>query len=70
MLILIIIAMITLILGILFLKGRETLQKLSAAMNKVIIEEKPLSEKYSKFLGICLVIFACVLFLIALKVRH
>lgn len=70
MIVLIIIAVLTLLLGIVFLSGQGALQKLSDTLNKVIITEKPIADKYRKPLGILLIIFACVLFFIASKVRH
>lgn len=67
--VLVIIAIVSLLLGMVFLGDQNTLKKLSETMNKVIINEKDLSAKYSKALGIFLILFAGALFLIALKFK-
>lgn len=67
MLILIIIAAICLLLGILFMANAKALDKFSKAMNKVVISSSPGSKKQAKGTGIFLIIFAGILFFIALK---
>ncbi|MCU0651880.1 MAG: hypothetical protein MUC39_02945 [Candidatus Omnitrophica bacterium] len=69
MLTLILIAVVALSLGVLFLMSKKTLEKLSDLMNKVIVKNKPITENYSKILGVMLIIFACTLFYIASKIR-
>jgi hypothetical protein len=67
--ILVVIAVVSLILGIIFLGNENTLKKLSDAMNKVVIKQKDVNAKYSKTLGIFLILFAGVLFIIALRFK-
>ena len=67
MLILIVIAAICLVLGFLFMTNTQTLDKLSNAMNKVVISTNPVPKKQAKGVGIFLLVFAAILFFIALR---
>lgn len=67
--ILLIIAAVSLILGVLFLTNAKSLDNLSNLMNKVIIKSGNINEKQSKILGVFLIIFAVILFFIAMKLR-
>jgi len=69
MLFLVAIAVISLLLGLLFLGNENALKKLTDAMNKVVIKQKDVSKKYTKALGMFLILFAGALFLIALKFK-
>jgi uncharacterized membrane protein len=69
MLILVIIAVVSLLLGLLFLGDENALKKLSDTMNKVVIKQKEVSKKYTKVLGVFLILFAGLLFLVALKFK-
>ncbi|MDD5432128.1 MAG: hypothetical protein PHO70_03975 [Candidatus Omnitrophica bacterium] len=62
-------AIITLILGLLFIGGQDVLKKLSDGMNKIVIEFKAPSEKESKFVGVFLIVFSIVLFFVASRLR-
>ncbi len=66
---LLIIAAVSLILGVLFLTNVKLLDNLSNLMNKVIIKSGNVNEKQSKILGAFLIIFAVILFSIAMKLR-
>ena len=67
--ILLIIAAVSLILGVLFLTNAKSLDNLSALMNKVIIKSEKVNEKQSKILGVFLIVFAAILFSVAMKLR-
>lgn len=66
---LLIITAVSLILGVLFLTNAKLLDNLSNLMNKVIIKSGNINEKQSKILGVFLIIFAVILFFIAIKLR-
>lgn len=70
MLILIAIAAVCLLLGIMFLANKGSLEKISAVMNKVIIKDAEIAGQHAKALGIFLILFAAVLVFIALKMGH
>lgn len=67
MVILVVIAVVCLILGLLFMTNVQMLDKLSNAMNKVVISTKSMPKEQAKGVGIFLIAFALVLFFIALK---
>ncbi len=67
MVILIVIAAICLVLGFLFMTNTQTLDKLSNAMNKVIISGGSIPKEQAKGIGIFLLVFAAILFFIALR---
>lgn len=69
MLVLVIIAVISLILGVFFLLNDKILEKITEAMNKVVIKNKLMSVKTKKIVGLLLIIFACALFMIASTLR-
>jgi len=70
MLILVIIALICLVLGILFMSNTQALDKLSNAMNKVIIKEGSMPAEQAKAVGIFLLVFAAALLFIALRLKR
>jgi len=67
---LITLALLSLILGILFLTSQNALKKLSDAMNKVIIKDDTFEKKHNKIVGVFLLAFAAFLFFISTKLRH
>lgn len=70
MLILITLAIISLVVGALFLFNAKLLENFMDTLNKVVIETKALSGKQNKILGVLLVMLACILFFIAQKVKR
>jgi len=70
MIILVLIAITSLILGILFLVNREFLKRLEYFLNKSITTINVGVDKYYKTIGIFLVVFFCILFIIFLSVRR
>jgi len=71
MLILFVLAAVTLVCGILFLGGQETLKKLDAILNKTVVRfgAVGVNKEKEKIVGILLVIFALVLFYIGFKLK-
>lgn len=69
MIILLAVAAVSLFLGILLLVNLKFLEKLSDILNTVIIDNKKISGKHSKALGIFLIVFSAILFSLALKYR-
>jgi len=67
MLTLVILGTISLLLGIIFLKGEAPMKKLEELINKSVVCCKEVSYKYNKPIGAILVILAIVLFYIAWK---
>ncbi len=63
------IAAVIFIMAVLFLTNEKLLEKLMGQLNMVIIESKPLTGQQGKLVGVLLVIFACVLFFISLRLR-
>ena len=71
MLILIILAVATFVLGLIFIAGQDKLKELDALMNKTIgnATAKKLSKKMDKIVGLLLVGFGVVLFIVALSLK-
>jgi len=72
MLVLIIMAVVMLGLGLLFLGGEDSLKKLDKIMNKTIMKigSGSLSKKNEKLLGLFLIAFSIVLFVISFHLKH
>lgn len=70
MIILLAIAAVAFILGIVFLRCANCLDRISKTMNKVIINTKEVSFKHDKYVGVFLILFALYLFFVALKLKH
>lgn len=62
---LVIIGIVSLVVGIAFILDKKALDKFINSLNKVIIKTKPVGEKESMVLGVFLIIFSVVLFVIA-----
>jgi len=70
MILVMIFAVIILLLGVVFMLGRDTLKKLDSFLNKSLVaKDKELGYKYNKILGIILIALAFSLFYISLTVR-
>lgn len=71
MLVLIVLALVTFVLGLLFLAGQEKLKKLDSLMNKTIIKvgSKELTGSKDKLVGILLVGFAVILLIVGLSLK-
>ncbi len=71
MIVVIFLAVVCLLLGIIFMLGRDTLKKLDDLLNKPMAsKDKELGYKYSKVIGAVLVFLAFILFYIILTVRR
>lgn len=70
MIILVLIAITSLILGILFFVNREFLKRFEHFLNRSITTINVGVDKYYKTIGIFLVVFSCILFIIFLSVRR
>jgi hypothetical protein len=68
MLLLTAIAVISLLVGILFLVREDALEKVSKALNRVIVNDQAVARQHSKSLGIFLIIFAAILFFLARRI--
>jgi hypothetical protein len=64
MLILSILGIISLAMGLILITGKDNLKKIENLLNKTMITSEGLGYKYSKLLGVILIVLACVLFFI------
>jgi len=64
MLILSILGIISLVMGLILITGKDNLKKIENLLNKTMITSEGLGYKYSKALGVILIVLACVLFFI------
>jgi len=70
MLLVIVFATVCLLLGIIFMLGKDTLKKLDNLLNKPLAsKDKELGYRYNKILGAVLVILAFILFYISLTIK-
>lgn len=71
MIILIIFAVISLVLGLLFLGGEENLKKLDRIMNKTILSlgTGALDKSKEKLVGIFLIVFSVILVFVASSIK-
>jgi len=71
MIVLIIFAIISLLLGLLFLGGEENLKKLDRMMNKTILQfgSGTLDKSKEKLVGIFLIVFSIILVFVANSIR-
>jgi len=65
MFILVVIAVICLIMGVLFLINRKALERFENSLNKTLMKITPQKDMHYNILGVFLIIFACMLFLIS-----
>lgn len=69
MLILVVLGLLSLIMGIVFMMDEKSLKKLEESLNKPVIKSGQIS-KYSKPVGVLLMIFSGVLFFLAWSVKQ
>ncbi|HNX81743.1 MAG TPA: hypothetical protein PKL77_06310 [Candidatus Omnitrophota bacterium] len=53
---------VILVLGFLLLLGKSALKKIEDIMNKPLVKAQDISETKTKFLGLALIVFSCILF--------
>ena len=69
MIVLFLIAAISLTLGILFLTNKELLKELENLLNKSVVIVTTGKDRYNKIIGIFLIIFSCILFIIFTSIK-
>jgi hypothetical protein len=70
MVILVVLGGICLVLGMIFVMDRGNLKKIEDLLNKTVFVSEGMGYKYSKIVGIVLIILACILFFVYASIKN